>query len=543
MTSPPPVPEEETTSSATSHPDQESNSENAEEIDAEQARRRTIAERMAKLGGLRFGAPMPTSAPRRPPPPPEPQAEQEDVAVDEKPAEAEEAVAEEEEDEFARKQRIAARIAGMGGMRFGMLPGAAPPKPPPRVHHEDEEENVKSPAPPKRSAPSVPPPPPPPPAEHEQEDESDYHHVSDTEPVTNEESELEEVTYTDAEDEAPPPVPDRSARRVSTGPPPVPQTRPLSPPSFASAPPVPRTRPPAPPAFTYPPPPPHAPPPPSSYDTQGDFVMVDQAEDVDEPPPPPPPRAARPPPRAPPRAPPPAPDTAAERAESSTIPNIDFGAEADLSLSAQWSEDSTAYPPTHSQTASEATQAPARAAPAAEQRDLTPDELMAHWGRVGVQIHEVAAALFEKSKKSVVGDGSYLGFVRAVLAQVPTAAAPPDAGGALDELGYLVYSQVAGAVQRRASDIMPGDVVIVSEAKFKGHKGLQSYHQNVGVGAPLVGVIGDFEAKKSKVRVFQANQHVGQQVSVARVAAGAAQRWWGTDGLLSHRRLRASVIV
>ena len=68
-----------------------------------------------------------------------------------------------------------------------------------------------------------------------------------------------------------------------------------------------------------------------------------------------------------------------------------------------------------------------------------------------MQIHEVAAALFEKSKKSVVGDGSYLGFVRAVLAQVPTAAAPPDAGGALDELGYLVYSQVAGAVQRRAS--------------------------------------------------------------------------------------------
>ena len=134
---------------------------------------------------------------------------------------------------------------------------------------------------------------------------------------------------------------------------------------------------------------------------------------------------------------------------------------------------------------------------------------MAHWGRVGMQVHETSAAFYDKSKKSVVGDGSYLGFVNAVLSQVPNASQPTDS---LDSFGYLVYSQSAAAVQRRVSDIMPGDVIVVSEAKFKGHKGLQSYNQTVGVGAPLIGIISDFEAKKSKVKVYQANQHVGQQV-------------------------------
>ena len=485
----------------------------AGEEDAEQARRRTIAERMAKLGGLRFGAPPPVPAARRPPPPPEAEAEQEGAPAEDKPAEDEEAAPEEEEDEFARKQRIAARIAGMGGMRFGMMPGMAPQKPPPRAQREvEEEDNAPAPPPPKRSAPVAPPPPPP--ADHEQEDESDYQHVSDSDQVANEESELEEVTYTDAEEEQAPPVPDRGARRVSTGPPPLPQTRPLSPPSLASPPPVPRTRPPAPPAFTYPPPPPHAPPPPATRDTQGDFVMVDQAEDVDEPPPPPPPRAARPPPRAPPRAPPPAPEA---HAEGGSLPDIDFGGDADLSLSGQWSEDSTTYPAPASvpeEPPAEVHQAPTRSALPVEQH-LTADDLMAQWGRVGVQMHEVAAALFDKSKKTLVGDGTYLGFVHAVLSQVPTAAVPPSSADIdPDALGYVVYAQAAGAVQRRASDIMPGDVFVAREAKFKGHKGLQSYTQNVGVGAPLVGVIGDFEAKKSKVKVFQANQHVGQQVSV-----------------------------
>jgi len=130
--------------------------------------------------------------------------------------------------------------------------------------------------------------------------------------------------------------------------------------------------------------------------------------------------------------------------------------------------------------------------------------------------------------------------VRAVLAQVPGVAVPAVpaatdasvAGGGNDnedetetEWGYMVYAQTGGTVQRRMSDIMPGDVIAFWDAKFKGHKALHSYTQTAGGGGvghgettsgsggggPLVGIVSEFEGKKSKVKVWQANQHVGQQ--------------------------------
>ena len=47
---------------------EEEEQEDEDEEDEEQARRRTIAERMAKLGGIRFGA-APMMGMRSPPPP------------------------------------------------------------------------------------------------------------------------------------------------------------------------------------------------------------------------------------------------------------------------------------------------------------------------------------------------------------------------------------------------------------------------------------------------------------------------------------------
>jgi hypothetical protein len=137
---------------------------------------------------------------------------------------------------------------------------------------------------------------------------------------------------------------------------------------------------------------------------------------------------------------------------------------------------------------------------------LSSEELMGVWGRVGVQICETATTLFEKSKRSLVGDGSYYGFVNAVFTQVPNARPPSSSG-----YGYLIYAQTGPTVSRRVSEIMPGDVVELYDAMLKGHKGLQSYHQNVGAGEPLVGIVNEFEPKKSKVKMFHANQHVGQQ--------------------------------
>ncbi|THU90981.1 hypothetical protein K435DRAFT_675056 [Dendrothele bispora CBS 962.96] len=128
------------------------------------------------------------------------------------------------------------------------------------------------------------------------------------------------------------------------------------------------------------------------------------------------------------------------------------------------------------------------------------------WGRVGAQVCEVATALHDKSKRALIGDGTYHGFVTAALKEVPNAASISP-----ESYGYLIYQQSGGAVQKRASDILPGDVLWMQDAKLKGHKGIHSYQQSVGVGDPLVGIVNEFEAKKFKVRIFQANQHVGQQ--------------------------------
>ncbi|KAI0927093.1 hypothetical protein AcW1_007558 [Taiwanofungus camphoratus] len=494
------------------------------EDDLEQVRRHTIAERMAKLGGIRFGAPPPPPLRRtQNPTHSHPDTDKDRVEEPTSPAQLSEAqqAPEEEEDEFARKQRIAARIAGMGGMRFGMLPSTAAPSLQPQMQaareQTDEPDKARSP-PPQRSAPV-----PSAPAEP----------IHNEEQSGPEEDKAEESTHQLTE-EAPPPVPSREGRRVSAiepPRPPVPKT---------TRPPVPQiTRPPvltvpvsvvSPKSsrpesseggssthteFSYPPPPPATRPPPVSHDTHGDYVIVEEADK----PPPPPPRSVSikrthlPPPSAPPPPPPPPPtETHAAQLNTPGIPSVDFGGETDLSLSGQWSEDSAVYPPpppAKSWPPRPSSQAPPeRGGPSHLDVNLSADDLMAIWGRVGVQIHETASVLFEKSRKSLVGDGSYLGFVTAVLSQVPNAAqpAPP-----FETFGYLTYAQTGSAVQKRASDVMPGDVIVLQDAKFKGHKGLQIYHQTVGVGEPLFAIVSDYEMKKAKVKVFQANQHVGQQ--------------------------------
>lgn len=498
--------------------------DNTEE-DSELTRRRTIAERMAKLGGIKFGAPPPIG---RPPPGAAraevPSGRLENAAHEEN---VEEDTLTEEEEERARKERIASKLAGMGGI--GMF-GA----PPPRARREESEiaatPVISPPPPPQRAVPPTRAPPPQP-----QDTESDgSHYTSEGEgegtKVEAEDSEIEEVTHEDAiEPEAPPPVPSRGARRSSS----IQSTDAVPPPrATQSPPPLPGGRPPipsvptnvvhrkstggrkssadhtlssarmgsfdtsrgAPPILAQPP-------------AQSEYVMVEEPEEAL--PPPPPSRPHRSPPSqtvAPPSNAGNAPDSKISPAPASM--NFD-GPQLDLSLSS-WSDDQTAQsappPPVRKETQPQSSQAPPK--PATDVQ-LSSDELTAIWGRVGVQLCEVATTMFEKSKKSLVGDGSYHGFLSAVLSQVPNAL-PPSASG----YGYLIYAQTGAAVQRRVSDIMPGDVVALYDAKLKGHKGLTSYHQDVGTGEPLVGVVSDFEAKKSKIKVFHANQHVGQQVSL-----------------------------
>jgi hypothetical protein len=483
-------------------------------------RRRTIAERMAKLGGIKFGAP--PSIPRAQPS--GSAAPAEEVGTDrgvqssgqsapEEPGEPSEEP--EAEDEQARRQRITAKLAGMGGMRFGMLPipgqpgiGVASPPPPTR-----REEEVTPREPPRTiPAPSYEPVALP----SESDYESDLPSSSDDGVhVEAEESEPEEVYHEVLEDEygvEEAEEEEEEPLRLSPPPPPPPRS---------TRPPIPSAR---------PPPVPSAPPPRSgSSDTltsiprppvrqaTSDFVMV-EAEDAQ----PAPPVRRGPPPRSAPPVPEFSEPASTGQWELPSIPTalLDFGdsgATSDLSAS-MWSEDSTAYPPAASRSSAHPAPPPSTAMPprrsveqprvlAGVPARMTVDELRVVWGRVGVHVAEAAGALLERSKNKLVGNGSYEGFVAEALAEVPNALATHGPG----EYGFLVYAQTAAQVHTRLADIMPGDVVVLEGAKFKGHKGLHTYSMSVG---ECMGVVSEFDPKKLKLRALQANQRVGQAVRV-----------------------------
>lgn len=427
---------------------------------------------MARLGGIRFGAPPHVGI--LPPRNAERGAEEE----------GEEKVKEdepEEEDEQARRQRIAAKLASMGGMRIGMAPGAVPPPAPTRKDSASTDKPEPRSPPPVR----VPPPPTqaPPPVR------SDTGNVSedDVVKVEMEESEAEEIDYHYVSEEAPPPVPSRTAR------PPIPGPGHLRKGSSGSIPfPTQSTAPSR-----------VAPPAPSEY------VMVEEPDIVEELTPPPPPRPTRPP-----RAAPPPPESSSDipdnmamsQWELPPIPTSSLemeGSVADLSASS-WSETFDSE---------EAFQEKIAEPSSKERRQsaghMTGDQLLATWGRVGIQVSEVAVQLFEKSKKVLVGDGTYVGFVNAVLERVPTASTVEEDASSF---GYPIYVQTGSLVTKRAADIMTGDIIVLQDAKLKGHKGIQAYHQTVGAGTPVVAVVAEYEPKKSKVKTYQASQHVGNQV-------------------------------
>ena len=460
-------------------PQEEPAPELVPEEDEERARKIRLAERMAKLGGIKFGVSPPVGIP----PPPMVQHEAEEEG-EKKPKEEEQP--EEEEDEQVRRQRISAKLAGMGGMRIGMVPGVIQPTPPASTRKgstSTEQPERKSLPPPIRSPPLIRAPPP--------SVKPDTGNVSEDDgvKVEMEESEAEEVDYHDIGEEVPPPVPSRPAR------PPV-----QGPGNFRKG---------SADSIVFPsqqtPPSRFVPPTPSEY------VMVEEPDSGEEltPPPPPPPRPTRPPRPVPPPIAPSSdtPDDATmSQWELPPVPDSSLDMEssiADLSASS-WSE---GFDPEET-----FQEKPVETSPHTRRQSegqMTADQLAATWGRVGVQVCEVAVGLFEKSKKTLIGDGTFVGFVNAVLGQVPNASPVEEDASSF---GYLIYFQTGPSVTKRAADIMPGDIITLQDAKLKGHKGIQAYHQNVGEGTPVVAIIGEYEPKKSKVKVYQASQHVGNQV-------------------------------
>ncbi len=340
--------------------------------------------------------------------------------------------------------------------------------------------------------------------------------------VEAEESELEEVRHEELEDEyddggveeethvaaPPPPPPPRSTRPpVPTARPPVPLAlQPGRSGSISTITQIPR---------------------PPVRQPASDFVMVEP----EEAPLPSPVRHSRTPSYQWSAAPPPQPQESSDligggQWELPSIPSgsLDLGNSVitgDLSGS-MWSEDSTAYPPRPSISTppllpptGAVPQQQART-PAAVPSQMTSDDLRALWGRVGVHVREAATRLLERSKRTLVGNGSYEGFIAEALSQVPNAL-PPQSQSPSD-YGILIYAQTAAQVHTRVTDILPGDVVMLDGAKLKGYKGLHTYSISAGEAAPCMGVVSEFDVKKLKLKALQANQRVGQAVRISLVS-------------------------
>ena len=137
-------------------------------------------------------------------------------------------------------------------------------------------------------------------------------------------------------------------------------------------------------------------------------------------------------------------------------------------------------------------------------------ELNDAWSRVGIRIADTIERLFKKSKRTVVGDGTYAGFVNAVLENVPTASAVLQ--GDESSFGRPIYFQKGPSVSKRVGDIMPGDIITMENVKLRGVRGIKPYRQFVGERGPVVAIIREYRARKSVVKAYQACQQVGTQV-------------------------------
>ena len=496
--------------SATRKPDtgaMEANQEEASsdapdpEMDAEAARRRGIAERMAKLGGIKFGVP----APVRPSPTRKITEADEDEAgaVD---AEANSNLTPEEA-ERTRRAGIAARMAAMGGRGLGMYGGPspatmAPPTqfPPPAARAPSAPSASPPPIPgsrPKRHsrddvAHAIARPPPPAPANDQimggETSESEVEMIN-AEP--DEEGELVEQVEDEEPElvETPPAPPNRSNR------PPVPSTSrpPLPPPG---GPPLPTGR--------------RAPPasPPSEYEVISDERTAPAKQRVSH-------SRSIPAPSAE--------STANPSMESSgqwELPNIPSGsfdlgnhgkglgktlapagvstAENDSSWTKVDQEESSSRTK-----APTSTQEPLEPFSGSNPAPISAEALVGLAHRLGPTIVSSAQHIHEKSKRLAIGDGSSTSFLFMVLS--------PISGVSISSFGHLVYAQTGNAVQKRLGDIMPGDIIALYDARFKGHKGglgLGAYSISCGTKEePMLGIVGEFDVKKSKIKAFAVNQH------------------------------------
>ncbi|BEI80594.1 hypothetical protein CcaverHIS002_0111230 [Cutaneotrichosporon cavernicola] len=492
-----------------------------EEGDEETQRRASIAARMAKLGGIRFGAPPPMPIRKRStldeetthaspsaelPPTSDasvlrPEPEETDQEVPAPPPRAPPAPApaddgeETPEQEAERRRKTLARLRA-GGMLGGGLFQAA---------REDQPE------------------------------ESPHTEVPDERGI---EEDADDDDEPEEEDLPPPPPrrPSHTARSVppvavaaappAAGPPPVPGVRPPVPVPRSSLPPQPADD--EDDEEDAPPPPPHparsmsseaagaVPPPRAAPPTP---PVDDEIEDAPAPPPRPPHRmssfgvpqhddgavAAPHPPVAP---------QAARRTSVPPVPHAPQAAPAARSFAAVPDPSGGKLPPP---TEPQREPSPghsvhsAHSAPRSSSQVARPgfNDLQHMSQTNGAALARAARGVFDQGRRGFYGDGSPAGFLRVVFDQ---AHLPVPSSG---HWGMPVYEQQAQTIMKRLDDPRPGDVAALYDARFKGQKGLKGYTQHVGsVEDALVGVIGEYETKgKHKIRVLHVERGSPDEVS------------------------------
>jgi myosin tail region-interacting protein MTI1 len=156
--------------------------------------------------------------------------------------------------------------------------------------------------------------------------------------------------------------------------------------------------------------------------------------------------------------------------------------------------------------------------PDAVQTWLTPKDLRALWGRVGVHVGEAASSLFNQSKRTPVGDGSYEGFINEVFSQVPNALPPQ----ALGDYGILIYERKADQVHIHLTDILPGDVVVLDSANLWSSDPIHTYTHWTGL-VPCLGVVSKFEPQKLELQALQANYQASQTVRISFASSYVAE--------------------
>ncbi|KAK6428604.1 hypothetical protein LTR95_015251 [Oleoguttula sp. CCFEE 5521] len=134
---------------------------------------------------------------------------------------------------------------------------------------------------------------------------------------------------------------------------------------------------------------------------------------------------------------------------------------------------------------------------------LRQEQLEAYHLRFGARIAELASSLGNSKKDTLLGDGSPAAFPVELLRSLPNA---PEALLPIGSRAYgaMIYTNLANASIMQHDEIRPGDIITFRNAKFEGkHSGPIHSKYKLDLGPGHVGVVGEWDGSKKKVRVWE----------------------------------------